>query len=123
MTRTGWTSTFFLFLIQASCPAQEEEYISIGEMHIEGTVQEPAVMMIPSRILPEISGFRLEKSFLSQARNPDEQIVTIDAGVAEETRIMDPERLLERPRELKKPPLETDANQQSQQEPGDDGSE
>jgi len=92
-------------------------------MHIEGTVQEPAVMMIPSRILPEISGFRLEKSFLSQARNPDEQIVTIDAGVAEETRIMDPERLLERPRELKKPPLETDANQQSQQEPGDDGSE
>lgn len=97
MSRIGWTS---LVLILAARLGAQEDLIMLDELEITGKVREPAVAIISSRMQPEITGFRLEKSFFDQLRAPDEELVDLDRAMAREARILDREILLSRNRVL-----------------------
>jgi len=102
MTRTAWTSLPLAALLAcgsaAAQEAAEDGVFLLEELSIQGQVREPSVEIISSRLLPEISGFRLEKSFLDQARRPDEELVDVDGRLALTTRLEDPDAMLSRPR-------------------------
>lgn len=98
MTRIAWTSLTLATLALAGSLAAQEEFFLLEDMTIEGQVREPSVEIISSRLLPEISGFRLEKSFLDQARRPDEELVDVDPFLGRQARLENPEALLSRPR-------------------------
>lgn len=102
MTRTAWTSlTLAALLLAGPLVAQDDgDVFLLEEMSIEGQVREPSVEIISSRLLPEISGFRLEKSFLDQARRPDEELVDVDPVLGRQARLVDPDALLQRERFL-----------------------
>ncbi len=99
MTRTAWTSLLLLLLARL-LPAQEGEYLILDEVTIEGEVREPAVAIISARIQPELSTFKLEKSFLDKLRRPDPRIVNLNPGIRLEMKISDPAPLLERRRSV-----------------------
>jgi hypothetical protein len=92
--------------------AQEEEVLLLDDLLIKGQVREPSVEIISSRLQPTIRGFRLEKSFLDQARRPDEELVDVDPLLGREARLASPDALLSRPRVLrpglKTPPVAAD---------------
>jgi hypothetical protein len=97
MSRIAWSS--LLLLGVAVAPAQENVFM-LDELEITGQVKEPAVAIISSRLQPEITGFRLEKSFFDQVRAPDEELVDLDRAMAREARVPDRETLLARTRVL-----------------------
>jgi len=80
--------------------AAQEDVFMLDELEITGKVKEPAVAIISARMMPQISGFRLEKSFFDQVRAPDEELVDLDREMAREARILDREALLARARVL-----------------------
>jgi hypothetical protein len=97
MSRIGWIN---LVLFLASVGAAQEDLFMLDELSITGKVREPAVAIISSRMQPEITGFRLEKSFFDQVRTPDEELVDVDRVMATEARILNREALLTRTRVL-----------------------
>jgi hypothetical protein len=98
MTRIVWISLLSGLLFGA--PLFAEDFLILDDMDIKGEVREPAVEIISSRILPSIEGFRMEKSFLQQARQPDPNIVELPLKFGIPVRMLAPELLLERPRAL-----------------------
>jgi hypothetical protein len=97
MSRIGWIS---LVLFLASGLAAQEDVFMLDELEITGKVKEPAVAIISARMMPQITGFRLEKSFFDQVRAPDEELVDLDREMAREACILDREALLARARVL-----------------------
>lgn len=101
MSRIAWIK-LSLLLLAAAPRAQERDFLMLDELSIKGQVREPAVAIISARIQPEITGFKLEKSFFDQVRSPDEELVDVDPGMGAGVRIANKDRLLERPRTLAK---------------------
>jgi len=81
-------------------PAQDKDFFMLDEVSIKGQVREPAVAIISSRMQPEITGFKLEKSFFDQVRSPDEELVDLDPAMGLGLRIPDRDDLLGRARHL-----------------------
>ncbi len=99
MSRTAWIS-LGLFLLAGAGRSQERDFLMLDELSIKGQVREPAVAIISSRIQPEITGFKLEKSFFDQVRSPDEELVDVDPAMGLGLRIANRDALLERSRTL-----------------------
>ncbi len=97
MTRTACISLLLLWLA-TGIRAQEDDYLILDEVTIEGEVREPAVAIISARLKPELSTFKLEKSFLAKLRRPDPRIVNLNPGIRLELKISNPAPLLERRR-------------------------
>ncbi|MDP2359709.1 MAG: hypothetical protein Q8O14_03005 [bacterium] len=103
MSRTGSISlpaAALLLLLAGRAAAQEEGILMLDEVNIQGQVREPSVAIISSRLQPEISGFRLEKSFFDQLRTPDPRLVGLDRALVRGERLRDRESLLARTRIL-----------------------
>jgi hypothetical protein len=120
MSRTAWSS---VILLGASLALAQENVFMLDELEITGQVREPAVAIISSRLQPEITGFRLEKSFFDQVRAPDEELVDLDRGLAREARLPDRETLLARTRVLQSAawPLKGGAGASDDVKPGVEG--
>jgi hypothetical protein len=101
MSRTAWISLLGAGLLAAhGARAQGGDFLLLDEMTIKGQVKQPAVAIISSRLVPEIQGFKLEKSFFEQVRSPDEELVLLDRRLADQALIRDPQALLARARQM-----------------------
>jgi len=110
-------------LLGAAAALAQENVFMLDELEITGQVKEPAVAIISSRLQPEITGFRLEKSFFDQVRSPDEELVDLDRGMAREARVPDRDALMARTRVLQSAawPLKGGAGASDEVKPGVEG--
>ncbi len=117
MTRIAWNSLLLGgLLVLADCLSAQDDFLILDEVTIEGQIREPSVAIISSRLRPEISDFRLERSFVDQARRPNVEFSAFNPELALGTRILLPRELLERQRVLKPNGNKSDANGKSTQD-------
>jgi hypothetical protein len=100
MIKIVWINLLSLVFCTGSLTAQE--LLILDDVQIDGEVREPSVEIIASRILPLVEDFRMEKSFLKQARRPDAELVGLSDDLGKPVRMPAPELLLNRPRYVSK---------------------
>ena len=101
MNATEFISSWMLVLLLATIGlAQvETERVMLGEITIKGEVSQPSVSIISSRIQPEFRKLQVEKSFLSEIRQPSAKVLQLNADIRAPYRIKGIEQLLFRERQ------------------------
>jgi hypothetical protein len=100
MSATGYINSWLLVLLLAATGlAQgEPQRVMLGEITIKGEVSQPSVSIISSRIQPEFRRLQVEKSFLTEIRQPSAKVLQLNADVRVPHKIKAIEQLLFRER-------------------------
>ncbi len=101
MSATGYISSCLLvFMLSTIGLGQgEQERVMLGEITIKGEVSQPSVSIISSRIQPEFRRLQVEKSFLTEIRQPSAKVLQLNVDVRAPHKIQQIERLLFRERQ------------------------
>ncbi|MBL7033385.1 MAG: hypothetical protein ISR91_04500 [Candidatus Delongbacteria bacterium] len=100
MNATEYISCLLLLLFTAVAGVAQERVL-LGEVTIKGEIRQPNVAMFSSRIPPEFRKLQVEKSFLTEIRQPLAEVVELNSDIRAPYKIGKIETLLLKERQYK----------------------